>query len=188
MAPIERITEILGRMEAGEPAAFDDLVPLVYDELRALARSVRRRSSPDASLETTALVHEAYLKLARASAARYDHRGHFYAVAAVAMRQLLVDAARAKLTEKRGAGAVQVELDESLAPLAAEAEKVLAIDAALERLDRFDPRLRRVVECRFYGGFTEEETAAALGVTSRTVRRDWIKARGLLQLELAAGG
>lgn len=180
----ERITTILARLGEDREAAFGELVPLVYDELHQLARAVRRRTSPGATIETTALVHEAYLKLARHADGRYAHRGQFFAVAAVAMRQLLVDAARRRSRAKRGDGIVPEPLELEPAGAGPQAELVLAIDQALGRLERVDPRLRRVVECRFFAGLTEEETAEALEITSRTVRRDWLKAKGWLQLEL----
>jgi RNA polymerase sigma factor (TIGR02999 family) len=180
----EPITELLKRIGHGDRQAMDDLLPLVYEQLRRLARSQRRRSpSHDQTLDTTALVHEAYLKLARGAGA-YEHRGHFFAVAATAMRQVLIDEARHHLRRKRGSGERPLDLDERQLSVTSQAEFLLALDEALGTLAECNPRLRQVVECRFFAGLTEEETAEALAVTSRTVRRDWAKAKAWLTVEL----
>lgn len=177
------ITEILRDLDADQ-ATFDELVPAVYDELRSLARSQLRRLRPGKTLDTTALVHEAYLKLSDAEP-RWRSRRHFFATAAKVMRHLLVDAARAGAAAKRGGEADHVPLREDDAVLHREAETILAIDRALRELAEHLPRLARVVECRFFGGLTEAETAEVLGVTDRTIRRDWIKARAWLHRRLA---
>lgn len=179
------ITEILHNL-ASDDGSFDELVPVVYDELRVLARSQLRRLRPGQTLDTTALVHEAYLKLADADA-RWDSRRHFFATAAKVMRHLLVDAARRGAAAKRGGDALHLELRDDDAILSEEAETVLAIDQALAELAEGLPRLAQVVECRFFGGLTEAETAEVLGVTDRTIRRDWVKARAWLHQRLAAG-
>jgi len=181
----EEITELLERHAGGDGEALGELLPIVYEDLRRLARSQRRRMRGDsATLDTTALVHEAYLRFARSDGA-FAHRGHFFAVAAAAMRQLIVDEARARRRSKRGGGERPLTLDDHDLPIDERTDLVLAVDEALGRLERLSPRLRAVVELRFFLGLSEEESAAALGVTDRTVRRDWTKARAWLQVELA---
>jgi RNA polymerase sigma factor (TIGR02999 family) len=143
-----------------------------------------RREHPDHTLGTTGLVHEAYLKLVDQSRAGWRNRAHFYAVAALAMRRILVDYARRRRRGKRGGGREAVRLDESAVSLDERAENLVALDEAITRLGELSPRLGRVVECRFFGGLTEEEIAEVLGVTTRTVKRDWAKARGWLYQEL----
>ncbi|MEM9557870.1 MAG: ECF-type sigma factor [Acidobacteriota bacterium] len=184
-----RITQLLERHAGGDPDAFDELMPLVYDELRRLARAQRRRSgggaagSGGSTLDTTALAHEAYLRLAGAEGG-FEHRGHFFAVAAVAMRRLLVNEARRRRRLKRGGDARPVTLAAEHLVASEQYELVLAVDEALDRLERFAPRLRAVVELRFILGLSEVETSQALAVSDRTVRRDWIKARAWLEVEL----
>jgi RNA polymerase sigma factor (TIGR02999 family) len=173
--------------------ALDALVPVLYHELRAIARrhlAGREAGRPGgATLVTTALVHEAYLKLAAAARdgapGPWRDRPHFLATAAVAMRQILVDRARARVAAKRGGARVRLTLEEDAVAVGDAPEALLEIDDALGRLAAVAPRLARVVECRFYAGMTEEEIAAALGVTVRTVQRDWAKARMLLRRALA---
>lgn len=176
------ITEILSELERQE-GGFDDLVPVVYDELRVLARSHLRRLRSGWTLDTTGLVHEAYLRLSNQDP-RWENRRHFFATASKVMRHLLVDAARRRDAAKRGGGLALLELREDDPVLEQEAETVLAIEDALRDLGEHLPRLASVVEHRFFGGLTEEETAEVLGVTSRTVRRDWIKARAWLHERL----
>jgi len=178
------ITDVLRELRS-EDADFDDLVPVVYDELRDLARSHLRRLRPGQTLNTTALVHEAYLKLS-SSDPRWESRRHFFATASKVMRHLLVDVARRQGAAKRGGDLERVDLREGDDAVVHEAETILAIESALCELGDHLPRLARVVECRFFGGLTEEETSEVLGVTSRTVRRDWIKARAWLHQRLAA--
>jgi RNA polymerase sigma factor (TIGR02999 family) len=169
---------------------LDDLVPLVYDELRAIAHrhlmGGRGGGQPDRTLATTALVNEAYLKLAASSNTAWADRPHFLATAALAMRQILVDRARARNSAKRGGGRGNVTLDEQAIALDDEPATLLEIDDALSRLAETAPRLARVVEYRFYGGMSEEEIATVLDVTVRTVQRDWVKARMLLRRALNA--
>jgi RNA polymerase sigma factor (TIGR02999 family) len=160
-------------------------MPLVYDELRAIAHGQLRRERPDHTLGTTALVHEAYLKLIDQRQADWQDRTHFFSIAARAMRRILIDYARRHVAAKRGGGMRKVALEEAFQLAAGErADELLAIDDALERLAALDARQAKVVEYRFFGGMTEDETAQVLGITSRTVRRDWIKAKGWLQREL----
>jgi RNA polymerase sigma factor (TIGR02999 family) len=179
------ITELLLAHRGGRSESLDQLVPLVYNDLRRVARAQLRRLRPGDSLNTTGLVHEAYVRLIDQSRASYRDRGHFYAVCAIAMRQILVDYARRRGRQKRGGDHQVVPLDDVGDPVAIEAERVLEIDAALEKLASHDQRLSRVVECRFFAGLTEAEAAEALGVSVRTAQREWFKARAWLRAELA---
>jgi RNA polymerase sigma factor (TIGR02999 family) len=175
--------------DAARPAGgvpLDELVPQLYGELRLIARRQRRRERADHTLDTTAVIHEAYLRLAGQRCVRWEDRARFLAAAAGMMRRVLVDHARRRRTAKRGAAPVHVSLDERAGVVDVRDETLLALDDALARLATLDARLARVVECRFFGGLTEPETAAALGVTDRTVRRDWTKARGWLYAALGA--
>jgi RNA polymerase sigma factor (TIGR02999 family) len=180
------ITDLLMEASAGDRSAMDRLFPLVYDELRRIAHRALRRERPDHTLGTTGLVHEAYLRLVDQTRAGWRDRAHFYAVAALAMRRILVDYARRHRRAKRGGGQRPVSLDESATALDERASNLVALDEALTRLGALSPRLSRIVECRFFGGLTEEEIAEVMGVTLRTVKRDWAKARGWLYQELMA--
>lgn len=178
------ITELLNDLRAGRREAFDRILPLVYHELRRAARrelAVR----PSDTLFTTALVHELYLKFSRTPRTDWRNRAHFLRAAAVAMRHILVDRARRRAAEKRGGPHRTVTLEDGLIASDSQAESLLELHEALDQLALLDERLARVVECRFFGGMTEQETAEALRVTERTVRRDWVKARGLLYQALA---
>ncbi len=178
------VTVLLSQARQGDSEALEAVMPVVYEELRAIARRQIHHRSADQTLNTTALVHEAFLKLSRSASPAFEDRCHFFAVAAVAMRQILVDYARRRSAEKRGGGWKRVDLDAENLDLASESELVLDIDDALHKLTDLNPRLTQVVECRFFAGMNEEETALALGVTDRTVRRDWVKARAWLHAEL----
>jgi len=178
------ITGLLLAWRAGDRHAVDRLFPLVYDELRRIAHRQLGRERPDHTLGTTALVHEAYLKLVDQSRAQLTDRAHFFAVAARAMRRILVDYARRHRALKRGGAPARVSLDDATLVADQRADTLVALDDALTRLTDVDERLSGVVECRFFGGLTEEETAEALGVTARTVRRDWVKAKGWLSQAL----
>jgi len=178
----ESITALMQAHRAGAPHAFDRMVELVYPELRRVARQQLRRGRPDAPvLDTTGLVHEAYLKLVDQASLDARDRGHFLAIAARAMRQVIVDHARTRQAAKRGAGAEHLPFDERSAAVAAHAEHVLAVNEALARLAAEDPRLLQVVECRFFAGYSEVETAEALDVSTRTVERDWLRAKAWLK-------
>lgn len=169
----------------GDHGAFDRLLPLVYEDLRQVAHRLMLRERTGHTLSTTALVHEAYLRLVDQRRVEWTDRGHFFAVAATAMRRILVDYARKYAASKRSGGLQQVQLD-TVASIADErAAELMAVDEALTRLASLNERLARVVECRFFGGLTAEETATALQVTTRTVERDWAKARMWLYRELA---
>jgi RNA polymerase sigma factor (TIGR02999 family) len=168
-----------------EPAgSLDRLVTLAYNELRRIAHQRLVARGPNASLSTTALVNEAYLKLVSGSRGGWNDHGHFLAVVSVAMRNVLVDRARERFALKREGARQRITLDDVELSIDADPDVVLQLDEALERLAEFEPRLARVVECRFFGGLTEQDTADALGVTVRTVQRDWVKARVLLRRAL----
>jgi RNA polymerase sigma factor (TIGR02999 family) len=178
------ITTQLRAWHAGDPSARERLFPLVYDELRRIAHRQLQREREGHTLDTAALVHEVYLRLADRASAEWEGRSHFFAVAATAMRHILVDYARRYRTEKRGAAPRRVSLTDTMLVAEERADTLLAVDDALIELARIDARLSRVVECRFFAGLTEEETAEVLGITSRTVRRDWTKAKGWLHRTL----
>jgi RNA polymerase sigma factor (TIGR02999 family) len=169
---------------SGRSAALDRLMPIVYEHLRVIARHQLAGREGGGTLSTTGLVHEAYLKLDRSSAAWGD-RGHFFALASVAMRHVLVDRAKARLAQKRDGALHRVTLDDEQVAGDDQPEVMLDINEAVDRLAVVEPRLARVVECRFFGGLSEDETAEALGVTTRTVQRDWAKARMLLRRALS---
>ena len=179
------VTDLLRRWEGGDGEALDRLVPLLYADLHALARRHLRDERTGHTLNPTALVNEAYLKLVQQREVRAEDRGQFFAVAATTMRRVLVDYARAKKRIKRGGGAEAVPLDDVLPFLSQQdAEEVLALDEALARLDALDARAGRVVQYRFFGGLSLEETAEVLGVSSKTVQRSWTAARAWLRKEV----
>ena len=156
---------------------MEKVFPLVYEELRRVAHRALRRENPGHTLGTTGLVHEAYLRLVDQTRVAWQGRSHFYGIAAQAMRRILVDYARQHRRAKRGGGLRRVTLDESALSLDERSDNLIALDEALTRLAELNPRLSRVVEYRFFAGLTEEEIAEATGVTVRTVKRDWAKAR-----------
>jgi len=181
------IARLLRAHEEGDPAAFGQLVPLIYDEMRRLARRQRRRGLPARSLNTTGLVHEAYLKLVDHPDLRLRDGSHLLAVTACAMRQILIDRARARLRCKRGMGVDPRPLDDEEGfPVRAEAEQLLDLDRALARLGEHDTRLAQVFECRYFAGLSEEETAEVMGLPLRSVQRGWLRARTWLRAELRA--
>ena len=171
-------------MREGDGRPLDRLVPLLYDELHQLAHRELRRRGGAATLKTTGLVHEAYLKLIDQTRIEVQDRGHFLALAATAMRHIVIDRARSRQTLKRGGDWRRVTFDEDALAADPRPEALLALDEALDRLERFDQRLCRVVECRFFAGLTVAETAAALEVSPRTVDRAWQKAKAWLYLEI----
>ena len=163
------------------PASLDDLVATAYEELRAIAHARLAWRGAGGTLSTTALVHEAYLKLADQSPSKWRDRAHFFAVASLAMRHVLVDFAKARVTLKRGGARRRITLDDDAIAVDDQADALLQLDDALGRLAAREPRLAKVVELRFFGGLAEDEIAESLGVTVRTVRRDWVKARVMLR-------
>jgi RNA polymerase sigma factor (TIGR02999 family) len=177
-------TELLLRAGAGEPSAVERIFPIVYDVLRRLADQHLARESTGRTLTTTELVHEAYLKLIDQTRVEWTGRAHFMGVAAIAMRRILVDRARTRRRVKRGGDRVRIPLENVDLTADERADLVVALDEALERLRGLDERQMRVVECRFFGGMTEEQTADALGIGLRTAKRDWAKARSWLYTEL----
>jgi RNA polymerase sigma factor (TIGR02999 family) len=176
---------LLAQIHAGNKEAEDRLIRLVYGELRRLAAHYLRGESPDHTLQPTALVHEAYLRLTSMEQIDWQSRSHFFAIAAVAMRRILVDHARAKRAEKREAFREAVSLDDVLVVSPSRSPDLLALDEALDRLAKVDARRSQIVELRYFAGLTEEETAQFLGVSARTVKRDWRVARAWLYNELS---
>ena len=179
-----QITEQLEALRRGDRQAESVLAELVYDDLHARARQYMRRERPDHTLQPTALVNETFLQLLRHQTIEWQSRAHFLAVASVVMRRILVDHARRRLAGKRSGARQQVELDERHAAQHPHLDQVLALDEALTRLSQMDPRQGRLVELMYFGGLTEVETAEALGISVRTVRRDWSSARAWLQAQL----
>ena len=181
------VTELLLAWSAGDESALDRLVPLVYAELHRLAKGYMRKERAGQTLQTTALIHEAYLRLIDAKRVEWQNRAHFFGVAGHIMRQILVGMARQRGSQKRGGGARQISLDEGLVVTQQQDEDLVAIDEALSALAEVDARKAQVIELRFFGGLTEEETAAALKVSPETVRRDWRLARSWLRRKLSEG-
>lgn len=179
--PANDITRLLQRHHAGDRDAFDRMVPLVYDQLRGIARRQLARGGPRGPLlDTTSLVQEAYLQLVGEDGVDWQNRGHFFAICARAMRRIMVDDARKRLAAKRGGGSAEVTLEAEMVADSAEPEHLLAIEDALCKLAAFNPRLAQLVECRYFAGMTEEETAEAMQSSLRTVQRDWMRARAWL--------
>jgi RNA polymerase sigma factor (TIGR02999 family) len=183
--PPHEITRLLARAHEGDGAALDRLLPLVYDELRALAHRQRLRQGGAETLNTTALVHEAYLKLAGKAGGTYESRLHFFRVAARVMRDVLVDYARAQRTAKRGGGAPAVSLTDFGDLPAIRVDEVIGLDEALGRLEKFDAEGARLVELRYFAGLTLPEAAETLGLSERTAKRRWTTARAWLHHTLS---
>ena len=184
MPDADNITQLLLEVKAGNADAMTRLMPLVYRELRRLAGYYFRQERPGHTLQPTALVHEAYLRLVGQTDRNWQNRAQFFAVAAQTMRTVLVDHARANLARKRGGGQVRVELDHSLNLAAPEPRAILVLDETLKRLEQIDPRASRVVELRWFVGLSVEEAAHVMGISEKTVRRDWNFAKAWLQTEL----
>ena len=178
------VTQLLAEWSHGDQAALEKLTPLVYEELWRLAHHYMERQSPGHTLQTTALVNEAYLRLAEQNRPGFTNRAHFFAVAAKAMRQILVNHANAQHRQKRGAGAGKVELDEAALISPEQPTAILDLNDALERLATLDFRKAHVVELKYFGGLTQDEIAEVLKISSVTVRRDWVFARAWLYSEL----
>ncbi|HSM36727.1 MAG TPA: sigma-70 family RNA polymerase sigma factor [Longimicrobiales bacterium] len=183
----EDITGLLRALRKGDSGALDQLLPHVYDELHRIAHRELSRRGAGATLQTTGLIHEAYVKLADQRRVDVEDRAHFLALAATAMRHIMIDYARARRTKKRGSAWRRISLDETVPATEDRLDQVIELDEALERLARFDRRLCKVVECRFFGGMTVQETAAALGISPRTVDRSWQKAKAWLSREMGEG-
>lgn len=184
----ESVSDLLAECRSGDPLAIRRLVPIVYSELRAIAAAALRRERPNHTLQPTALVHEAFLRLVDQRDVHWQNRAHFLGCAAQVMRHILVDHARAHRAEKRGGGAERVTLDDSLVATGVREVDVLALDEALRVLGDLNERQSRVVELRYFGGLTIEETAELLGVSTATVSNDWTIARAWLRRELGGGG
>jgi RNA polymerase sigma factor (TIGR02999 family) len=178
------VTRLLLEWSKGDRQSFDKLLPIVYQELRRLAQHYLRQERPDHTLQATALVHEAYLKLIDTKIVRWENRAHFFAVTAQVMRHILVDLARQRRAQKRGGGR-KLALDEALGvPDEAEAVNLVALDEALDRLAAVDARQSRIIELRYFGGLSMEETAEVLGISTSTVKREWRMARAWLHREI----
>lgn len=182
----EDVTILLAELTKGNEEAASKLIPMVYDELRRLAGGYMRRERGDHTLQPTALVHEAYLKLVAQRSVDWKSRAHFFGIAAQVMRRILVDYARGHLREKRGGGQRAVPMDETLVFAPEQSLELVKLDEALERLAKLDPRQGKIVELRFFGGLTVEQTAELLGISPKTVKRDWSMAKAWLHGELKA--
>jgi RNA polymerase sigma factor (TIGR02999 family) len=180
-----RVSELLNKWQEGDREALPTLVPLVYADLRKLARRYLRQERPEHTLQSTALVHEAYLRLAQREKIHFESRTHFFAVSAQLMRQILVDHARGHNANKRGAG-LKLTLDEALAPSPLREVNLVALDDALQELTRLDARQGQIVELRFFGGLSIDETSQILGISPATVKREWMTARLWLQKQLTS--
>src|SRR5438128_5254477 len=182
--PTHEVTQLLIEWSNGDKAALDKLMPLVYDELRRLAHHYMSREHPGHTLQTTAVVNEAYLRLVNRKGVHWQNRAHFFAIAATLMRSILVDHARSHAYAKRGGGAHKIELDEAMIVSQERAAEVLALDEVLKTLANFDPQQSRIVELRFFAGLTIEETAEVLDLSTATIKREWTAARAWLYREL----
>lgn len=178
------ITTLLVRWGRGDQEALDALTPLVYQELRRLANGYLRRERQDHTLEGTALVHEAYLRLIDQNQVEWRSRNHFYALAAELIRRILVDHARARVAAKRGGASIKLSLDEGLTPAQEKEQDLVSLDDALNALADADSQQSRIVELRYFGGLTIEETADVLGISPATVKRDWVMAKAFLKREM----
>jgi RNA polymerase sigma factor (TIGR02999 family) len=182
------VTGLLVRWRTGDREALDALTPLVYDELRRLAKSYLRRERPDHTLDGTALVHEAYMRLVDQRSVEWRNRNHFFALAAELIRRILVDHARARIAAKRGGANVKLSLDVALAPADEKDLNILALDDALLALAKADPQQSRIVELRYFAGLTIEETADVMEISPATVKRDWTTAKAFLKREMLRKG
>ena len=184
MASQQEITQLLVDLREGDEQALDHLMPLVYEELQKMAHYHLQRERADHTLNTTALVHEAYLKLVDQRRVQWQNRGHFFALASMAMRRILVNYARKRGRQKRGGDAIKLSLDDVFVMSDERADEIVALDEALENLSSINERAARVVECRFFGGLTIDETGVALDISPMTVKRDWRLAKTWLRREL----
>ncbi|MGC2059527.1 MAG: sigma-70 family RNA polymerase sigma factor [Candidatus Sulfotelmatobacter sp.] len=180
------VTVLLIELTKGDKSAASRLIPLVYDELRRLASNYMRREREDHTLQATALVHEAYVKLVQQRSVDWQSRAHFFGIAAQVMRRILIDHARGRLREKRGGGEQAVVLDDVFVFSPEKSHELLKLDESLDRLSRIDPRQGKIVELRFFAGLTVEEAAEVLGISPKTVKRDWSMAKAWLYGDLKA--
>ena len=183
----EEVSQLLQDWSNGDQAALDKVMPIVYQDLHRLAHHYMRKERPGHTLQTTALVNEAYLRLADYKKMRWQSRSHFFAVAAQVMRRILVEQARSKNFAKRGGGAQRISLDETAIVSAGRSEEVIAVDEALTDLESWDPRKGKIVELRFFGGLSIEETAEVLRVSPTTVQREWRSAKAWLYRAISEG-
>ena len=181
-----QITQLLKQWGDGKGQALEELMPLVYAELKRLAGSYLRRERPDHTLQSAALVNEAYVRLIDQNQVHWQNRAHFFGIAAQMMRRILVDHARGHLAEKRGAGMPVVALDEAVAEAKSRGVDLLDLDDALQKLEKIDPQQSKIVELRFFSGLSIEETATVLGISPATVKREWAAARAWLYREVSA--
>jgi RNA polymerase sigma factor (TIGR02999 family) len=184
MSESQDVTVLLSSLTKGDPEAASKLMPLIYDELRRLAASYMRREREDHTLQATALVHEAYLKLVDQRGVNWQNRAHFFGVAAQLMRRILVDHARTHLRQKRGGDHQKVSLDEAIVFAETQADELVAVDDSLNQLAKIDPRQARVVELRFFAGLNVDEAADVLGVSPKTIKREWSVAKAWLYADL----
>ena len=183
--PTHEVTQLLIEWSNGDKAALDKLMPLIYAELRRMAHRYMSRERPGHTMQTTALVNEAYLRLVNHEAVHWQNRAHFFAIAAQVMRHILVDHARSHAYAKRGGGTQTISLDEAMVVSQERAAEVVALDEVLKELAEIDPQQSRIVELRFFGGLTIEETAVVIGLSPATIKREWSTARAWLYHELA---
>lgn len=179
------VTNLLERWNSGDNEALDELMPLIYEQLRKMARRYMNQQNPGHTLQTTALIHEAYLRMFKQKEKHFENRAHFFGVAAQAMRHILVDYARSRQTEKRGGGARPISLDEAALVTDERAAELVAFDDALKELETLSKRQSRVVELRYFGGLSVEETAKVLNISADTVMRDWSMAKTWLHRALS---
>ena len=183
-SPSQEVTELLVAWSGGDTAALENLMPVVYDELRRLARQYMHREADNQTLQTTALIHEAYLKLIDQKRVQWQNRAHFFAVSAQMMRRILVDMARKRHAERRGGVLQRISLDEAPTLSQSPAREVVAVDEALTALAALDPQKSRIVELRFFAGLSVEETAEVLKISAATVMREWKRAQAWLYTEI----
>lgn len=183
-APLSQITALLQDWNSGKEEAKEHLVPFVYEELKRQARILMSRERQNHTLQATALVHEAFLKLSAQTGIDWQNRSHFYGIASRLMRQILIDHARLHMTEKRGNKPVYFSLDDVQIPIEERADSIIVLNEALERLEKFDEKQAKIVEMRFFGGMNNAEVAEALGISERTVGREWQAARLWLYREM----
>lgn len=184
---MDDVTHLLEAVERGEPEAADRLLPVIYDELRRLARQKMSGEPENHTLQATALVHEAWIRLSKSTGQRWDHRGHFFAAAGEAMRRILVDHARRRLAQKRGGGTVAEPVEDALEELVSPPDQLIAINDALQELEKEDADAARLVTLRYFVGLTMEEAAAALGMSKRSAEALWTYARVRLRREMDRG-